>query len=99
VLVLDEPTSMLDASLRAELLALVRALADDRGLGVLLITHDLASAARVADRALVLYRGQVVEAGPVRAVLGHPDHPYTRRLIAAAPFSQPVGEARHEAVS
>ena len=84
LLVADEPTSMLDASLRVELLALIRRLARERGLGVLFITHDLASAAAIADRVLVLLRGRVVEEGPVAVVLGAPAHPYTRRLLDAA---------------
>jgi ABC-type glutathione transport system ATPase component/ABC-type dipeptide/oligopeptide/nickel transport system permease subunit len=84
VLVADEPTSMLDASLRADLLALLRRLARDRGLGVLFITHDLASAAAIADRVIVLYKGKIVEEGPVERTLRHPTHAYTRQLMAAA---------------
>jgi ABC-type glutathione transport system ATPase component len=84
LLIADEPTSMLDASLRADLLALLRRLARDRGLGVLFITHDLSSAAAIADHVIVLRRGKVVEAGAVGATLRHPSHPYTRELLAAA---------------
>ncbi len=111
LLLADEPTSMLDASLRADLLALLRRLARDRGLGVLLITHDLPSAAAIADRVIVLHHGRVVEEGPVGTVLGAPAHPYTRRLLEAArhePTAPDVGalaapfvpeSATHEALS
>jgi peptide/nickel transport system ATP-binding protein len=76
---------MLDVSTRAGVLALLRKLADDRRLAILFITHDLASAAAVANRVLVLYAGRVVEAGPTATVLAAPAHPYTRLLLAAAP--------------
>ena len=97
VLVADEPTSMLDASLRADLLALLRRLARDRGLGILFITHDLASAAAIADRVVVLYKGKIVEEGPVDRTLRHPTHAYTRQLMAAARHdapAAPTGSAR-----
>jgi ABC-type glutathione transport system ATPase component/ABC-type dipeptide/oligopeptide/nickel transport system permease subunit len=84
LLVADEPTSMLDASLRAELLALLRRLARERGLAVVFITHDLPSAAAIADRVLVLRRGRVVEEGPIGATLRAPTHAYTRELLEAA---------------
>jgi ABC-type glutathione transport system ATPase component len=90
LLVADEPTSMLDASLRAELLALLRRLARDRGLGVLLITHDLASAAAIADRVLVLHRGHVVEQGPIATTLRAPTHAYTHELLDAARHEAPL---------
>jgi ABC-type glutathione transport system ATPase component len=94
LLVADEPTSMLDASLRAELLALLRRLARDRGLGVLFITHDLPSAAAIADRLIVLRRGRIVEAGSIGATLRKPAHPYTRELLEAARLPE-----IHEAIS
>jgi ABC-type glutathione transport system ATPase component/ABC-type dipeptide/oligopeptide/nickel transport system permease subunit len=84
LLVADEPTSMLDASLRAELLALLRRLARERGLGVLFITHDLPSATAIADRVIVLRRGRIVEDGPIEATLRAPVHAYTRELLDAA---------------
>jgi ABC-type glutathione transport system ATPase component/ABC-type dipeptide/oligopeptide/nickel transport system permease subunit len=84
LLVADEPTSMLDASLRAELLALLRRLARERGLGVVFITHDLPSAAAIADRVLVLRRGRIIEEGQIGAVLREPSHAYTRELLEAA---------------
>jgi ABC-type glutathione transport system ATPase component len=94
LLVADEPTSMLDASLRAELLALVRRLARERGLGVIFITHDLPSAAAIADRVIVLCRGRVVEEGPIADTLREPVHAYTRELLAAARLPE-----LHETVS
>ncbi len=84
VLVADEPTSMLDVSLRGGVLQLFRELKDARGLGLLLITHDLAAARRVADTVAVLFRGQIVETGPIDDVIAAPAHPYTRALLQAA---------------
>ncbi|HUQ02946.1 MAG TPA: ATP-binding cassette domain-containing protein [Kofleriaceae bacterium] len=94
LLIADEPTSMLDASLRSELLALLRRLARDRGLAVVFITHDLPSAAAIADRVLVLRRGRVVEEGPIGATLRAPSHAYTRELLEAARLPE-----LHEAIS
>jgi peptide/nickel transport system ATP-binding protein len=83
LLVADEPTSMLDVSIRMGILSLLGRLKRERGLAILLITHDLASASFLADRVLVLFRGRVVEAGPSGALVEAPAHPYTRALIAA----------------
>jgi peptide/nickel transport system ATP-binding protein len=85
LLVADEPTSMLDASLRGELLALLAAVTRDRGRAMLYITHDLGAARAIADRVLVLDRGAIVEAGPTAAVLDAPTHPHTRALMDAIP--------------
>jgi peptide/nickel transport system ATP-binding protein len=85
VLIADEPTSMLDVSLRVDVLNLLGRLRDEQRLAVLFITHDLASARYLADRVLVLHGGTVVEEGPVESVVASPAHPYTRRLLAAAP--------------
>jgi peptide/nickel transport system ATP-binding protein len=85
VLIADEPTSMLDVSLRVDVLNLLGRLRDQRRLAVLFITHDLASARYLADRILVLQGGRVVEEGTPDAVVANPAHPYTRRLLAAAP--------------
>lgn len=83
VLVADEPTSMLDVSIRLDILQLFARLKRDRRLAILLITHDLASARYLADRILVLYEGRVVEDGPTASVIERPQHPYTRQLLAA----------------
>jgi peptide/nickel transport system ATP-binding protein len=79
----DEPTSMLDVSIRIDILNLMRGLKEQRGLAYLYITHDLGSARYLADRAVVMYAGHVVEAGPVGPLLDQPAHPYTRLLEAA----------------
>jgi len=83
LVVADEPTSMLDVSIRTGVLNLLARLKRERGLGILLITHDLASARYLGDRILVLYRGRVVEDGPAAAVVGSPAHPYTRALLGS----------------
>jgi peptide/nickel transport system ATP-binding protein len=82
LLVADEPTSMLDVSIRMGILNLLAHLKRERHLAILLITHDLASAHYLADRVLVLYRGRVVEDGSRDAVIETPAHPYTRALLA-----------------
>lgn len=83
LLVADEPTSMLDVSIRMGILNLLAQLKRDRGLAILLITHDLASARFLAERIVVLYRGRVVEDGPSDTVVESPAHPYTRALLAS----------------
>lgn len=83
LLVADEPTSMLDVSIRMGILNLLARLKREQGLAILLITHDLASARYLADRILVLFRGRVVEDGPSSAVVESPAHPYTRALIGS----------------
>jgi len=83
LLVADEPTSMLDVSIRTGVLNLLAQLKRDRGLAIILITHDLAAARYLADRILVLYQGRVVEDGPSRALIESPAHPYTRALLAS----------------
>jgi peptide/nickel transport system ATP-binding protein len=85
VLLADEPVSMLDVSIRAGLLNLLRELADTQRLAVLYITHDIASARYFADTIAVMYAGRIVERGPARDVTERPGHPYTRLLLAAAP--------------
>ncbi len=83
ILIADEPTSMLDVSVRTGVLNLLDTLKRDRKLGILMITHDLASARYLCERILVLYRGRIVEEGPSNDVVGNPQHPYTRQLLAA----------------
>jgi oligopeptide/dipeptide ABC transporter ATP-binding protein len=83
VLVADEPTSMLDVSVRVGILNLLAELKREQGLGIVLITHDLASARYLADRILVCHRGRVVEDAPAEVLLATPAHPYTRALLAA----------------
>ena len=83
LLVADEPTSMLDVSIRMGILNLLVELKRERGLAILLITHDLASACFLAERILVLHRGRIVEDAAAAAVVESPEHPYTRALLAA----------------
>lgn len=85
VVVLDEPTASLDQSLRGRLLATLRSIQQERGLGYLFITHDLASVRRLAHRVIVMYLGSIVEQGPAAAILDSPAHPYTQALLRAAP--------------
>jgi peptide/nickel transport system ATP-binding protein len=85
VVLADEPTSMLDVSIRIGILNLMVRLKEERGIAFLYVTHDLASARYVADDILVMYAGQIVEHGPVEEVLADPLHPYTRLLLAAVP--------------
>src|SRR5205809_2675002 len=85
VLLADEPTSMLDVSIRIGILNLMVRLKEERGIAFLYVTHDLASARYLADDILVMYAGQIVERGPIEQVLSNPLHPYTRLLLAAAP--------------
>ncbi|HMI28403.1 MAG TPA: ABC transporter ATP-binding protein [Gaiellaceae bacterium] len=85
IVLADEPTSMLDVSIRIGILNLMMRLKEERGIAFLFVTHDLASARYVADDLLVMYAGQIVERGPVEEVLESPLHPYTRLLLAAVP--------------
>ena len=85
IVLADEPTSMLDVSIRIGILNLMLKLKDERDIAFLYVTHDLASARYVADDILVMYAGQIVERGPVEQVLADPLHPYTRLLLAAVP--------------
>lgn len=89
LLVADEPVSMLDVSVRAGILDLLDGLRRSRGLGILMITHDLATAARFADRVAVMYLGRIVEEGPAAHVIAHPQHPYTRALVSVVPQRDP----------
>jgi peptide/nickel transport system ATP-binding protein len=85
VLLADEPVSMLDVSIRLGILNLLDDLREREQLAILYITHDIASARYLADTIVVMYAGQIVEAGPARAVTDRPEHPYTRLLLGAAP--------------
>src|SRR5215472_6632891 len=88
LIVADEPVSMVDASLRATILSYLRRLADEHGISVLYITHDLATAYQVSDAIVVLYRAHVVEAGSVEPIVTAPQHPYTRLLISSNPRAE-----------
>ncbi|RLF18695.1 MAG: oligopeptide ABC transporter ATP-binding protein [Thermoprotei archaeon] len=94
-IVADEPVSMLDISIRAEILNIMLDLKEKYGLTYLFITHDLAVAKYFCDRIAVMYLGKIVEMGGVEVVIDHPLHPYTKALIAAVPIPDPkvkIGE-------
>ena len=85
VLIADEPTTALDATVQAQILDLIRQTQREDGIAVVLITHDMGAVASVADRVIVLYAGQVAEEGTALDVLTDPKHPYTRGLLASVP--------------
>jgi oligopeptide/dipeptide ABC transporter ATP-binding protein len=93
LLVADEPVSMLDVSVRAGILELLASLRRT-GLGILMITHDLSTAAHYADRIAVMYLGRIVEVGPAHDVVRTPMHPYTRALISVVPSRDPLTTTR-----
>jgi oligopeptide/dipeptide ABC transporter ATP-binding protein len=94
VLIADEPTTALDVTIQAQILALLKQLRDRFGLAILLITHDLGVVAETADRVAVMYAGRIVECGPLREVFGSPAHPYTRGLLRVAPSLEGARGAR-----
>ncbi len=85
LIVADEPTTALDVSIQAQIIALLRRLCDDHGTAVMLVTHDMGVIAETADRVAVMYAGRMAEIGPVREVLKSPGHPYTRGLMGSIP--------------
>jgi oligopeptide/dipeptide ABC transporter ATP-binding protein len=93
LLVADEPVSMLDVSVRAGVLRLLDGLRRTGDMSVLMITHDLSTAAHFADRIAVMYLGRIVEEGPVREVVRHPQHPYTQALLSVVPKRDPRDRA------
>jgi oligopeptide/dipeptide ABC transporter ATP-binding protein len=94
LLIADEPTTALDVTIQAQILDLLRHLQNDRGMAVLLITHDLGVVAELCHRVAVIYGGRIVELAPVRSLFAHPIHPYTRGLLQCLPhpsrFGQPL---------
>jgi oligopeptide/dipeptide ABC transporter ATP-binding protein len=89
LVVADEPLSMLDVSIRAGILDLLRDLSQKRNLACVYVSHDLSILGNIADRLLIMYLGQAVEVGPVHEVINNPKHPYTRALISAVPVPDP----------
>ncbi|MEW6567877.1 MAG: ABC transporter ATP-binding protein [Chloroflexota bacterium] len=89
LLIADEPVSMLDVSIRAEILNLLERLRREKQISILYITHDLGTAAHFTDRIAVMYLGRIVEIGPTRRVLSQPRHPYTRALLSVIPVPNP----------
>jgi oligopeptide/dipeptide ABC transporter ATP-binding protein len=89
LLIADEPVSMLDVSIRAEILNLLNELRKTRGVAIVFITHDLSTVAYFADRIAVMYLGRMVETGSTADVLKNPQHPYTRALLSVVPVPNP----------
>ena len=85
LLIADEPTTALDVTIQAQILALIRKLRDERGMAILFITHDLGVIAEIADEVAVMYRGKLVEYDSVRNIFANPQHPYTKGLLACRP--------------
>lgn len=95
-LIADEPVSMLDVSIRLSVLNLLARLQREENLGVLYITHDLATARHFSDEIMVMYKGDIVESGPSDEVILNPQHDYTKTLLAAAPEPSNHGKLREE---
>lgn len=89
LLIADEPVSMLDVSIRAEILNLLRGLRQERGVSIVFITHDLGTVAYFADRLAVMYLGRIVETGLTAEVIRTPQHPYTKALLSVVPVPNP----------
>jgi oligopeptide/dipeptide ABC transporter ATP-binding protein len=89
LLLADEPVSMLDVSIRAEILNLLNDLRQKRGISILFITHDLSTVAYFADRIAVMYLGRIVEIGTTKEILQNPKHPYTQALLSVVPVPNP----------
>jgi oligopeptide/dipeptide ABC transporter ATP-binding protein len=94
ILIADEPTTALDVTTQAQILELIRKLQQDRGLAVILITHDMGVIAEMADHVVVMYLGHEVEKGPVDAIFHAPAHPYTRSLLRSIPSVLAVPRSR-----
>eukprot|EP00456_Euglypha_rotunda_P072548 TRINITY_DN656_c0_g1_i22.p2 TRINITY_DN656_c0_g1~~TRINITY_DN656_c0_g1_i22.p2 ORF type:complete len:365 (-),score=108.73 TRINITY_DN656_c0_g1_i22:24-1118(-) len=88
LLIADEPTTALDVTIQAQILALIRKLRDERGMAILFITHDLGVIAEIADEVAVMYRGKLVEYNTARNIFANPQHPYTKGLLACRPRLQ-----------
>ena len=98
IIIADEPVSMLDVSIRAEMLELMRDLQQTHGISFIYITHDLATARHFGMDMAILYRGAIVEKGEINDVLDHPQHPYTQALIGAISDPDPANRFRKKAL-
>jgi len=89
LIVADEPVSMIDASLRANVLGQIQSLRDELGISIVYITHDLATVRQISDELYVLNHGKTVESGPAERVISAPQHPYTKLLLRSIPRPDP----------
>ena len=94
VILADEPVSMLDVSIRLDILNLLKKLREDNNVAFLYVTHDIASARYISDTIVVMYAGCLVEGGPASEVIDNPKHPYTRLLIESTPNPAETGNRR-----
>jgi oligopeptide/dipeptide ABC transporter ATP-binding protein len=85
LVIADEPTTSLDVTIQAQIIALLKRLQAERGMALIFVTHDLKLVEEIADQVAVMYAGEIVEQGPAGAVLAHPRHPYTKALLACTP--------------
>ena len=99
VIIADEPVSMLDVSIRAEILDLMTQIQKNEKISFIYITHDLATAKHFADRIIILYQGKIVEAGDINDVLSKPEHPYTKALIQAVSEPNPENLYKEKEIS
>ncbi|WP_432817235.1 ABC transporter ATP-binding protein [Sulfitobacter sp. JB4-11] len=96
LIIADEPTTALDVSVQAQIIALLKRLCRERGTAVMLITHDMGVIAEATDRVAVMYAGRLAELGPVRDVLTRPQHPYTHGLMASTPLASAGKDRLHQ---
>ena len=96
LLICDEPTTALDVRVQAQILKLLRSLSEEYGVGILLISHDLRVIRQLCDRVAVMYKGEIVEAGPTERIFGNPQHEYTKQLISAIPSRENVRNTKKE---
>ena len=92
LLICDEPTTALDVTVQKTILQLIKELQESEKMGVIFITHDLGVVAEIADRAIVMYKGRIVEEGRTHDIFSHPNHPYTKALLACRPLFHSKGE-------
>jgi peptide/nickel transport system ATP-binding protein len=92
LLICDEPTTALDVTVQKTILELIRQLQKEQNMGVIFITHDLGVVAEIADKTVVMYKGEIVEQNPVREIFNRPQHPYTKALLACRPVNHQRGE-------
>src|SRR5207247_1530264 len=92
LLICDEPTTALDVTVQKTILQLIKELQQEQNMGVIFITHDLGVVAEIADRAVVMYKGEIVEQNTVKEIFLHSQHPYTKALLACRPVNHPRGE-------